>query len=206
MPPSPKAISTPTDIVHVNAHATSTPVGDVAEAKALRAALGDAVDGIAVSATKSMTGHLLGAAGALEGIFSILALHHRVAPPTINVDDLDREVPLDVVRKEPRSLADRGHRGAQQLVRFRWPQRGRGLPQRLTRRSASGSDADVIAGRSPCGPISEPACLKRNRSVLSFWRYGTVSLSSQVLLAGPSWRAIPKAGRNAGLAGHPEGR
>lgn len=92
------------DIVHINAHATSTPVGDVAEVKALRAALGDAVDQMAVSATKSMTGHLLGAAGALEGIFSILALHHRVAPPTINVEDLDPEVTLDVVRKEPRPL------------------------------------------------------------------------------------------------------
>jgi 3-oxoacyl-[acyl-carrier-protein] synthase II len=92
------------DIVHVNAHATSTPVGDVAEVKALRVALGDAVDQVAVSATKSMTGHLLGAAGALEGIFSILALHHRVAPPTINVEDLDPEVSLDVVLKEPRQL------------------------------------------------------------------------------------------------------
>jgi 3-oxoacyl-[acyl-carrier-protein] synthase II len=92
------------DIVHVNAHATSTPVGDVAEAKALHAALGDAVEGVAVSATKSMTGHLLGAAGALEGIFSVLALHHRVAPPTINLEDLDPEVTLDVVRKEPRQL------------------------------------------------------------------------------------------------------
>jgi 3-oxoacyl-[acyl-carrier-protein] synthase II len=92
------------DVVHVNAHATSTPVGDVAEVKALRAALGDAVDRMAVSATKSMTGHLLGAAGALEGIFSILALHHRVAPPTINLEDLDAEVSLDVVRKEPRQL------------------------------------------------------------------------------------------------------
>jgi 3-oxoacyl-[acyl-carrier-protein] synthase II len=93
-----------TDIVHINAHATSTPVGDIAEVKALRAALGDAVEQIPVSATKSMTGHLLGAAGALEGIFSILALHHRVAPPTINVEDLDAEVTLDVVRKEPRPL------------------------------------------------------------------------------------------------------
>ena len=94
----------PGDIVHLNAHATSTPVGDLAEAKALRAALGEAAETIAVSATKSMTGHLLGAAGALEGIFSILALHHRLAPPTINIDDLDPEVSLDLVRKEPRPL------------------------------------------------------------------------------------------------------
>lgn len=92
------------DVVHINAHATSTPVGDVAEVKALHAALGAGVDGIAVSATKSMTGHLLGAAGAVEGILTVLALHHRVAPPTINVDNLDPEVTLDVVRKEPRPL------------------------------------------------------------------------------------------------------
>lgn len=94
----------PTDIIHVNAHATSTPVGDIAEVKALNAALGEAMDSVVVSATKSMTGHLLGAAGALEGIFSILALRHRLAPPTINIDDLDPEVGLDVVRKEPRPL------------------------------------------------------------------------------------------------------
>jgi 3-oxoacyl-[acyl-carrier-protein] synthase II len=94
------------DVVHLNAHATSTPAGDVAEAKAIRTALGDATDHIAVSATKSMTGHLLGAAGALEGAFSILAVRDRVAPPTINVDDLDPEVDLDVVRKDPRQLPD----------------------------------------------------------------------------------------------------
>ncbi len=96
------------DIAHVNAHATSTPVGDVAEDKGLRLALGDAVDGIAVSATKSMTGHLLGAAGAVESIFTILALRDRMAPPTINVDDLDPEVTLDVVRKDPRPLPSTG--------------------------------------------------------------------------------------------------
>ncbi|HEX2809941.1 MAG TPA: beta-ketoacyl-ACP synthase II [Kineosporiaceae bacterium] len=97
---------TSSDIVHVNAHATSTPVGDVAESKAIRKALGAAADSIAVSATKSMTGHLLGAAGALESIFTVLALHHHVAPPTINVDDLDPDVHLDVVRKDPRPLPD----------------------------------------------------------------------------------------------------
>jgi 3-oxoacyl-[acyl-carrier-protein] synthase II len=94
----------PADVAHINAHATSTPAGDIAEARALRTALGDATDGVAVSATKSMTGHLLGAAGALESIFTVLALHHRLAPPTINIDDLDPEVTLDVVRKDPRPL------------------------------------------------------------------------------------------------------
>lgn len=92
------------DVVHVNAHATSTPVGDIAEAKAIRRALGAAADSVAVSATKSMTGHLLGAAGALEGLFCVMALEHRVAPPSINIDDLDPEVDLDIVRKDPRPL------------------------------------------------------------------------------------------------------
>jgi len=98
---------TATDVVHLNAHATSTPAGDVAESKAIRAALGEATDGVAVSSTKSMTGHLLGAAGALEGIFTLLALRDRVAPPTINIDDLDPAVHLDVVR-EARALPAQG--------------------------------------------------------------------------------------------------
>ncbi|WP_432547443.1 beta-ketoacyl-[acyl-carrier-protein] synthase family protein [Kineococcus sp. SYSU DK004] len=98
----------PGDLAHVNAHATSTPAGDVAEDRGLRLALGPAADGIAVSATKSMTGHLLGAAGAVESILTILALRERLAPPTINVDDLDPEVTLDVVRKDPRPLAGEG--------------------------------------------------------------------------------------------------
>ncbi len=97
---------TPADVRHLNAHATSTPVGDLAEIAAIRGALGKDSEHVAVSATKSMTGHLLGAAGALEGLFCVLALHHRVAPPTINLDDLDPEVGLDVVRKDPRPLGD----------------------------------------------------------------------------------------------------
>jgi len=94
----------PRDVVHVNAHATSTPVGDVAEVAAIRAALGDATDGVAVSATKSMTGHLLGAAGALEAILTVLALEQRVAPPTINLAKRDPQVDLDVVGATPRPL------------------------------------------------------------------------------------------------------
>ncbi|MGL5866365.1 MAG: beta-ketoacyl-ACP synthase II [Dermatophilaceae bacterium] len=92
------------DIVHVNAHATSTPVGDVAEANAIRRAFGTAADDMCVSATKSMTGHLLGAAGALEGLLTVLAVHHRVAPAAINIHDLDPAVDLDVVRGEHRKL------------------------------------------------------------------------------------------------------
>jgi 3-oxoacyl-[acyl-carrier-protein] synthase II len=97
----------PEEIVHVNAHATSTPQGDLAEALAIHAALGDVpAEGVAVSATKSMTGHLLGAAGAVEAIATILALYHNEAPPTINLDDPDDEVHLDVVGADPRTLPD----------------------------------------------------------------------------------------------------
>ena len=94
------------DVVHVNAHATSTVVGDLIEARSIRGLLGDEADHVALSATKSMTGHLLGGAGALETIFTVLALHHRLAPPTINVDKPDPELVLDLVRAEPRPLPD----------------------------------------------------------------------------------------------------
>nr|WP_297430163.1 beta-ketoacyl-[acyl-carrier-protein] synthase family protein [uncultured Actinotalea sp.] len=91
------------DVVHVNAHATSTVVGDLIEARSVRDVLGGAADDVALSATKSMTGHLLGGAGALETIFTVLAVHDRTAPPTINVDQPDPELVLDLVR-EPRPL------------------------------------------------------------------------------------------------------
>jgi 3-oxoacyl-[acyl-carrier-protein] synthase II len=93
------------DVVHINAHATSTPAGDVAEAQAITTVLGEGSTAC-VSATKSMTGHLLGAAGAIETIAVVLALHHRLAPPTLNLEDPDDDVHLDVVRGEPRKLPD----------------------------------------------------------------------------------------------------
>ena len=92
------------DIVHLNAHATSTPAGDVAEANALRLALGKDSEHVAVSATKSMTGHLLGGAGAIESVFIFKALQERLAPPTINIENLDPAVTIDVVRDTPRQL------------------------------------------------------------------------------------------------------
>ena len=93
------------DVVHINAHATSTPVGDIAEYTALRRVFGDHLDKIAISATKSSTGHLLGGAGAIEAIFTVLALHERTAPPTINLENQDPAIPLDVV-VSPRKLPD----------------------------------------------------------------------------------------------------
>jgi 3-oxoacyl-[acyl-carrier-protein] synthase II len=92
------------DISHINAHATSTPVGDVAEYNAIKRAFGDLTDNIAVTATKSMTGHLLGAAGALEAVLTILAVHHRTVPATINLENQDPEIPLNVVTGEHLTL------------------------------------------------------------------------------------------------------
>jgi 3-oxoacyl-[acyl-carrier-protein] synthase II len=91
------------EVVHVNAHATSTPVGDIAEYNALRRVFGAQLDQIAVTATKASTGHLLGGAGAIEAAYTALALHHRVIPPTINLDNQDPDIPLDVVTS-PREL------------------------------------------------------------------------------------------------------
>ncbi|RXZ67634.1 beta-ketoacyl-[acyl-carrier-protein] synthase family protein [Agromyces albus] len=91
------------DVRHVNAHATSTPVGDIAEYNALKRVFGDLLDGIAVTATKASTGHLLGGAGAIEAMFTVLALHERVIPPTINLTEQDPEIPLDVVTS-PRAI------------------------------------------------------------------------------------------------------
>ncbi|KUL46472.1 beta-ketoacyl-ACP synthase II [Streptomyces antimycoticus] len=96
------------EVAHVNAHATSTPQGDVAEIKALRKVFGDDVDQMAVSATKSMTGHLLGGAGGVETVASVLALYHRIAPPTINLVSPDPEADADFVTGEPRSLPGQG--------------------------------------------------------------------------------------------------
>ncbi|MDP3967906.1 MAG: beta-ketoacyl-ACP synthase II [Nocardioides sp.] len=95
---------TPDDVHHVNAHATSTPQGDLAEATAIRAALGSAVEQVVVTSTKSMTGHLLGAAGALESVATVLALHERVVPPTINLEDPE-DVGLDIADRR-RDLPD----------------------------------------------------------------------------------------------------
>lgn len=104
----------PDEIAHVNAHATSTPQGDIAEIGALRKALGDAADSLTVTSTKSMTGHLLGGAGAVESIAAILSLYGGTAPPTINVTDRDDEIEVDIIENEARELpgADDGAVGA----------------------------------------------------------------------------------------------
>jgi 3-oxoacyl-[acyl-carrier-protein] synthase II len=95
----------PTDVIHINAHATSTPTGDLAEAVALRTALGSHIDQVVVTSTKSMTGHLLGAAGALEAVASILALRDQIVPATRNLDALDDEIALDVAVVDNRTIS-----------------------------------------------------------------------------------------------------
>jgi 3-oxoacyl-[acyl-carrier-protein] synthase II len=96
----------PSDIVHINAHATSTPLGDLAEVAAIKSALGDAAYRVVLTSTKSMTGHLLGAAGALESMATILALHHHVVPPTINLDNRDDAVDLDIATESRKLESD----------------------------------------------------------------------------------------------------
>ncbi len=95
----------PEDVGHINAHATSTPVGDIAEYSALLRVFGDHLKSIPVSATKSSTGHLLGGAGAIEAIFTVLAIYEKTAPPTLNLENQDPAIPLDVVTS-PRPLGD----------------------------------------------------------------------------------------------------
>ncbi|QEW03233.1 beta-ketoacyl-[acyl-carrier-protein] synthase family protein [Microbacterium lushaniae] len=100
--------ASPDDVTHINAHATSTPVGDPNEYQALRAVFGARVDDIPVSATKASTGHLLGGTGALEAIFTVLALRDRVAPPTINLTEQDPDVPFRI-SGEPTQLGAGDH-------------------------------------------------------------------------------------------------
>ena len=90
----------PEAVGYINAHGTSTPANDQAEAKAIHYALGEAASDVYVSSTKSMTGHLLGAAGGVEAVASLLALQHQFIPPTINVTEQDPEIDLNVVKNE----------------------------------------------------------------------------------------------------------
>jgi 3-oxoacyl-[acyl-carrier-protein] synthase II len=94
----------PADIDYINAHGTSTPAGDIAETMALKTVFGDHAYKVGVSSTKSMTGHMLGAAGGIEAIFSVLALRDQVAPPTINLDNPDPECDLDFIPHTARPL------------------------------------------------------------------------------------------------------
>ncbi len=95
---------TPADIQYVNAHGTSTPLGDVAETIAVKRCFGDHAKRLVVNSTKSMTGHLLGAAGGVEAVFSALAIYHQVSPPTINLATPDEQCDLDYCANEARPM------------------------------------------------------------------------------------------------------
>ena len=96
----------PGDIKHINAHGTSTPQGDLTEASSIATALGSAVDECIVTSTKSMSGHLLGSAGALETFATVMALRNRIVPPTINIENLEPGLPIDIAVNEPRRLPE----------------------------------------------------------------------------------------------------
>src|SRR5690606_13368875 len=94
----------PEDVAYVNAHGTSTPLGDKNETEALKLAFGQHAGKLVVNSTKSMTGHLLGAAGGIEAVFTTLAVHHQISPPTINIFNQDPECDLDYCANEARDL------------------------------------------------------------------------------------------------------
>ncbi len=95
---------TPEQVDYINAHGTSTPAGDVGETHAMKKALGDHAYKVAVSSTKSMIGHLLGAAGGIEAVLTALAIKHQIAPPTINLENQDPDCDLDYVPNTARNM------------------------------------------------------------------------------------------------------
>lgn len=94
----------PDQVQYVNAHGTSTPLGDLAETIAVKRCFGDHAKNMVVNSTKSMTGHLLGGAGGVEAVYSVLAVHHQMSPPTINLDEQDPQCDLDYVANEARAM------------------------------------------------------------------------------------------------------
>ena len=118
----------PAEIDYINAHGTSTPIGDEIELGAVQRLVGNAAGRMSMSSTKSSIGHLLGAAGAVEAIFSILAIRDGIVPPTLNLDNPSVETSIDLVPHQPKKRVDR--RGAVEFVRVRRHQCVAGVPAR----------------------------------------------------------------------------
>ena len=95
------------EVDYINAHGTSTPLGDLAETIAVKELFGSHAYDLALSSSKSMVGHLLGAAGGVEAVYSVLSIHHQVAPPTINLDDPDPQCDLDYISDGARDMTIR---------------------------------------------------------------------------------------------------
>jgi 3-oxoacyl-[acyl-carrier-protein] synthase II len=131
----------PSQVAHINAHATSTPEGDPLEARAIEAALGPAAADVVVSATKSMTGHLLGGAGAIESVAAILALRDRIAPPTVNLEDLDDEVTIDIATA-PRPFAPRSADGPMAVLNNAFGFGGHNVTLAFTEYTPAGAGSD----------------------------------------------------------------
>ncbi len=146
----------PAEIDYINAHGTSTPLGDEIELNAVHRLVGNAAGRIAMSSTKSSTGHLLGAAGAIESIFSILAMRDGIAPPTLNLDNPSVQTAMDLVPHAAKAAPDR--RGALELVRIWRHQRLAGVPplRRLTAARAGGGTA-----RKTCSDRQKATMLRR---------------------------------------------
>jgi 3-oxoacyl-[acyl-carrier-protein] synthase II len=94
----------PEDVDYINAHGTSTPLNDVVETRAIKTAFGDQAYKLAISSTKSMTGHMLGGAGGIEAVFTALSIKHQIAPPTMNLENPDPECDLDYVPNQARKM------------------------------------------------------------------------------------------------------
>ena len=150
----------PKRVGYINAHGTSTPLGDLAETRAIKQVFGEYASELAVSSTKSVTGHCFGAAGAIEAMMCVLAVHHGVLPPTANYEHPDPECDLDYVPNESREAQ------VDVALRTRWASAGT-TPALLGRFDASETTASVVRGPGPiCHPETSAAALLARSTVL----------------------------------------
>ena len=137
-------------VQYLNAHGTSTPLGDVNETNAIKLAFGEHAKKMVVNSTKSMTGHLLGGAGGIESVFTVLALHHQVSPPTINIFNQDPRVRPGLLRQH--GARDEDRRGGEEQLRLRRHQRHAGLPPRLTPPARRACASPLLSRPCPAAP------------------------------------------------------